>query len=354
MVKDVLLLFVSLPVILLSAEIFTNSVESLGRRLSLSQAVVGSILAAIGTALPETILPLVAILMNGGDAAKKIGVGAILGAPFMLSTLAFFFVGVSAVFRSIRRSENLALELEIVSIRRDLLFFIAFYSLAIIVPLFVHRGHAYMAALLPVGYVVYAYRTFKGESAGIMHVGELYVSQLVLFVRRFFTGTPSQYTSSLLPDRQKLTASLFLILTQVILALILMIGGAHVFVKGLEEVSRALNMNPLLFALLIAPVATELPEKFNSITWTLKGRDALAMGNITGAMVFQSTFPVAIGLLFTEWNVSGLPLLSAFLALLSAVVLIVVMHFRRRVSPFAVLTCGSFYVLYVVAILLSR
>ena len=38
----------------------------------------------------------------------------------------------------------------------------------------------------------------------------------------------------------------------------------------------------MLLALVIAPIATELPEKFNSLIWVRQGKDTLAMGNITG------------------------------------------------------------------------
>ena len=88
-----------LIVILLASEFFTNGMEALGQKFSFSQAVLGSLLAAVGTALPETILPLVAVLFGREAAAKEIGIGAILGAPFMISTLAFSLVGITALLR---------------------------------------------------------------------------------------------------------------------------------------------------------------------------------------------------------------------------------------------------------------
>ena len=59
----------SLLVILGGAELFTNGVEWIGEGFGLSEGVVGSVLAAVGTALPETILPLVAIMSGhaGGE-----------------------------------------------------------------------------------------------------------------------------------------------------------------------------------------------------------------------------------------------------------------------------------------------
>jgi cation:H+ antiporter len=328
---EIVFLVFSLLMILLSAEFFTNGVESLGRRLSLSQAVVGSILAAVGTALPETILPFVAILVHGGDAAKKIGVGAILGAPFMLSTLAFFLVGVSVMGSFLAKKRKFELIVEIHSMKRDLLFFVVMYSFAIFFPLLIPKSNVFMAIALVIGYVIYAYFTFRGESVDIMHAEELYF-------KRFFV-------------RSHQPAVLPLIIFQVLSALAIMVSGAHIFVGNLEKLSVAWGMNPMLFALLIAPVATELPEKFNSVTWTLKGRDTLAMGNITGAMVFQSTFPVSIGLLFTDWNISGFALFSAILALISAAVAIAEIHLRNKLSPVTVLLGGLFYIIYAVAII---
>ncbi|MCL4536063.1 MAG: sodium:calcium antiporter [Nitrospirae bacterium] len=338
---EIVFLVLSLLMILLSAEFFTNGVESLGKRLSLSQAVVGSILAAVGTALPETILPFVAILIHGGDAAKNIGVGAILGAPFMLTTLAFFLVGVSVVVSFLMKKRRFELTVEVHSMKRDLMFFVVMYSSAIFFPLLVPKSHMFIAASLAVGYLIYAYITFKGESADIMHAEELYFRRFVAGGLRLTGKLPSAESAASLP----------LIAFQVLAALAIMVGGAHVFVGNLEKISTAWGMNPLLFALLIAPVATELPEKFNSVTWTLKGRDTLAMGNITGAMVFQSTFPVSIGLLFTDWDISGFALFSAILALASAVIVIADIHIRKRISPVTILIGGAFYLIYAVVVI---
>ena len=55
-----------------------------------------------------------------------------------------------------------------------------------------------------------------------------------------------------------------------------------------------------VLALVLAPLATELPEKFNSLIWVRQNKDTLAMGNITGAMVFQSCIPTAIGIILAS------------------------------------------------------
>ncbi len=83
----------------------------------------------------------------------------------------------------------------------------------------------------------------------------------------------------------------------------------------------ALGVSEILLALVIAPIATELPEKFNSLIWVRQGKDTLAMGNITGAMVFQSAIPTVVALVLAgdAWHVdedSLIAFLSAGIAFL--------------------------------------
>jgi len=338
MLVRILLLAFGLLMILAAAEFFTNGIEAVGRRFSFSQAVVGSLFAAVGTALPETILPIVAIFMSGGRSAKEIGVGAILGAPFMLSTLAFFLVGLTAAVAAARKRRRFELRVELHSVRRDMSFFLVMYSLAVLLPLFAGRSVAVpMAFALMGGYVLYAWMTFRGESAGIEHAGEMYF----WVPARWFRG--SAVVGS---------PPLSLILLQVFAALAVMVKGAQVFVGSLEQISLRFGMDPLLFALLLAPVATELPEKFNSVSWTWKGRDTLAVGNVTGAMVFQSTFPVSVGLIFTDWEITGMALFSALIAILSSLVLLGTILIKKRITPLTMLFSGCLYLVYALVLIL--
>lgn len=345
MIADVVFLVISLIAILLSAEVFTNGVECLGRSLSLSQAVTGSLLAAVGTALPETILPFVAILLHSGEASYQIGIGAILGAPFMLSTLAFFLVGLTATLCFFKNKRAFIIDVEIATMKRDLIFFLIMYGSAIFVPMLFHGQRVFVALFLVACYFYYAYRTFRIESEGIFHAEELYLKRLWLKTAVFLN--PSYCFS-------KTSKGIFLTVSQVLIALTLMISSAHLFVDCLSKLSISLGVSPLVFALLIAPVATELPEKFNSITWTFKGRDTLAVGNITGAMVFQSTFPVSLGLLFTEWKISGLALVSVVFSLAATALLLANIYLTKRLSPLTAMVGFLFYVLYGILVFIEN
>lgn len=339
MAVAIFFLIVSLGLILLAAEGFTNGIELVGRRLSFSQAVVGSVLAAVGTALPETILPLVAIFSKGSASSHEIGVGAILGAPFMLATIGFFLIGVTAFIASRRGGRLPEVRVERRTLRRDLVFFLVMYSAAVFLPIiFGHVIVVPLAGFLVAGYIFYVFRTARGESAEMQHLCGLHI---IKFPAKMGWADETEH-------------HIAWAWVQIALALSLMVFGANIFVQNLSVVSLSFGMSPLLFALLIAPVATELPEKFNSVTWTLKGKDTLAVGNMTGAMVFQSTFPVSVGLLFTSWKVEGMALVSAVLALLSAAIVLWVVVSGRKVSPLVMMVGGVFYVLYAMAVVLMK
>src|SRR3954465_2305098 len=128
---DVLILLVSLVVILFAAELFTNGIEWMGRKLGLGEGAVGSVLAAGGPPPPETPIPLLAIISPTGEGAHEVGVGAILGAPFMLSTLAMFVTGVGVLAFRARRATGTTLAVDTGVLSHDLRYFFVGYTLAI-------------------------------------------------------------------------------------------------------------------------------------------------------------------------------------------------------------------------------
>jgi cation:H+ antiporter len=327
-------LIVALAAILGAAALFTNAVEIMGERLNLGHGAVGSLLAAVGTALPETMIPIVAILGavivgTGAAAAGEIGVGAILGAPFLLATLAFFLVGLSAiVYKDRRKSGDEVIADREVTIP-DLGFFLVCYTLAagagvVRLPLILK---IILAVLLLLAYVYYVIRTIrKGGSAQEGEAPE----NLTLWP--FSSSAPT-----------------WAVATQLLGTVVVMGFGAHFFVDAVGHMSLAVGIPAGLISLVLAPLATELPEKFNSIIWMRDNKDTLALGNITGAMVFQSTIPVSIGILFTPWDLGFLSAFSAILALGSGVVFIGFLLRRRPLRGFVMLGAGSLYAVFLVA-----
>lgn len=341
---DWVILVASLLVILEGANLFTNGIEWVGEGFGLSEGAVGSVLAAVGTALPETLLPLVAILSGHAD-GDQIGTGAILGAPFMLTTLAMVVIAVTLFVsaRGGRRSRDLEIDKGV--IRQDLGYFLAMYSLALLSGLVHVRAlHVGVSIVLLVGYVYYVRRHFVAPGEKELEteaVSEIKPLDLWRVLQRFKRGLGPW-------SRDRSMAMPFV---QVALALVVIIGGSELFIHSVKTVGARLGIPLLAFSLLVAPLATELPEKFNSVIWIRRRKDTLAMGNMTGAMVFQASFPVTIGLLFTSWRLDRTSLVAAVIALVAAGVLWTTLRFRGRLSAGLLLFQGVFYVGYVVYVL---
>ena len=332
---EYLLLVVSFAVVLAGALMFTGAVEWIGHKLKLGEGAVGSILAAVGTATPETLIAIVALL-GAGAGSEDVAIGAIVGAPFLLATLAMGLVGLFAYLYRQRRAQGVRLEAHAPTLERDLLFFLAFFAVAGALswgpppPLRIAVGLAFLAS-----YLVYIALTLR--SSGEVQ-GEETLDPL-LFDRR--------------GERATADPPLALCLTQLLVGLGAMVGGAHLFVEELLGIADSLGVDALVLALILAPLATELPEKVNSFFWVREGKDALALGNISGAMVFQSTIPIGIGLLFTDWDLSGTAILSIGLGLAGGLLAYESLHLARRFKPPAIAAWLVLYASFIVVVVVT-
>lgn len=318
-----------LVLILLSAEVFTNGVEWLGKKLKLSEGAVGSVLAAVGTALPESMIPVMAILFGTGKAAEEVGIGAILGAPFMLATLALSITGIAAMIYTVdgNRREKMLINHSIM--KRDLLFFLVVYSVAILAAFLPYEFKPVVAFFLVATYLFYVARTIK--DGGTLEEADI---------------KPLHFA------RKKENPSSFTVVLQVLAALGGIMVGAHLFVDGIEHVAEMLHISPFVLAIFIAPIATELPEKFNSLIWVRQGKDTLALGNITGAMVFQSSMIPALGIALTPWVLSDLALISALLALTGAGLVYATLKIKKALRPATLVMTGGLYLIFIIAAIL--
>jgi cation:H+ antiporter len=327
-------LLVMLIVILIAAEVFTNALEHLGEKLGISEGVTGSLFAAVGTALPETSVPLLALLAGTQNAAtnEEIGVGAILGAPLMLATLSICLMAVS-VWR--RRGTQGHLRPERTGLARDLNFFIIAFSFAAIAMFVPHSlsvvryGLGFCMVLIYFVYVMLTLRASKSlveDGHATEAGGEMFLCKL---------GLPN---------------NMVVISVQLFLGLALLVAGAKGFIGGVEEASHLLGISALLLSLLIIPIATELPEKVNSILWIRKGKDTLAFGNITGAMVFQGTLLPAIGIMLTPWEPRREVLLGIVLTLVAAIWLRYLVQ-KGGLRVWHLLVNGAIYVTYLFLVL---
>lgn len=233
-------LLLSLLIILAAAEIFTNALEHLGDRLKISEGVTGSLFAAVGTALPETMVPILAMVAGTQSQSvnEEISVGAILGAPLMLGTLTTFLMALAAIKK---RGFKGHIRPEKTGFVRDMSFFIVAFSIAALAMLVPHEQiytRMLFSMLLVLTYIFYIICTFRA-SQGLVQDGH---------------GTEAGH--KLFLTHLRLKECMPVIYMQLLLGLILLVGGAKGFIHGIEDVSNALSVSPLILSLLIIPIAT--------------------------------------------------------------------------------------------------
>jgi len=322
-------LAIMLLLIFVASQLFTNALEYWGHQAGWSTGVTGSIFAAVATALPETSVPFIALLAGTSNQMvnEDIGVGAILGAPLMISTLS---TSMMALFALKRRGLKAWIHPEPTGFIRDLNFFISAF-LAAALAMFLPPENILLRGLI-----------------SVLLVG-LYLVYLKLTIRVSKKLVADGH--GVIPDEALLLSRLgfknnrIIIVIQLFLGLLLLLGGAKGFIEGVEEFSKALQVSVLLIALIIIPIATELPEKINSILWVRKNKDTLAFGNLTGAMVFQGTLLPALGVLLTPWQPSKQVLTSIFITVIAALWLR--MNISKKGVPLSALIFnGALYGLY--------
>jgi cation:H+ antiporter len=322
-----LLFLVSVALTLGACTLFTNSIEWLGKRFNLSEGAIGGVLAAIGTTLPETSIPFIAIFFGTSPAEAEVGLGAILGAPFMLSTLVIPILAILLMVYASLGKRTAVFRLNYQDVKGDLSFFVVAYSVAL----------ACVFVPSPLVHIIVA--------VGLM-------SLYLYYVKLKFSQSDEEGDEGGLEPlffaRKAAIPSFGLIGLQGVLGLAGLALGAHLFVLAAETIAGVLSISALILALLVAPLATELPEMSNSFLWLYRRKDRLAVGNVTGAMVFQGTIPVSIGLLGTDWALTPTALISMVFAVAATTFLLVQTVWGALWRPWLLSGSAVLYIGYVV------
>jgi cation:H+ antiporter len=315
-----LLFIASLTLVVVASELFTNAIEWAGYLLNLGTGATGSLLAALGTSLPETVVPIVALATHS-PAADSVATGAVLGSPFLLLTLGAGATGVAVVLRGGARR----LVIDRQQARRDLGVFLGAFTLAVLSSVLPSGARIVVGALLLLAYAMYVIATLRGSAAAG-------ASPEPLHIVRWRPGDPHSV----------------LVTLQLLIAVALLVVGSQLFVTALDRTASALQIPALVLALVIVPVATELPETLNSVLWVRTNDDMLAFGNVAGSAAFQSCILAAIGVVFTTWHPGSAGLISATLTVLTAAFLLALLWNGRARGTLLMLAMVP-WIAYVVA-----
>jgi cation:H+ antiporter len=321
------LLLISAAVIYLACEYFVNGVEWVGRKFAVGQHATGTILAAFGTALPESVVTFIAVVFGATAAQREIGIGAALGGPLVLSTIAYAVVGITLIANRQTLPKTATTLTESRELSRDQGWFLGIFAVKVALGLVMFAYKPLLGVAFLGAYAAYFWKEMRG---GEKEEGDE-LEPLKLTPRR---ATPTTLAAA----------------TQTILALVVIFVASRVFVHQLDTLGPMLGIGPELLALLLSPIATELPETLNAVIWVRQGKHRLALANISGAMMIQATVPTALGLFFTPWMLNRSLILSA--AITTIAIGTMFLAFRRgRISRSFLASMALFYVVFIVLLL---
>jgi cation:H+ antiporter len=344
------LLIVCAVAIYLACEWFVNAVEWLGQRLNVGKMAVGTILAAFGTALPESVVTLVAVTTGATAEAKDIGVGAAMGGPLALGTVAYGVTGAMLVLQRRKRramvlagagagaadrpeDPSLCSKEEIARLAKDQQWFLAIFVVKVALGLVAFAFKPALGLLFFAAYAVYFWREMRGgpdtnEAGEVDHGDGLEPLKL--------------------QPKAKSPAT-WAVVVQTLAALAVIFVASQLFVKQLDAVGPMIGLSSAVTALLLSPIATELPEIMNAIIWVRQGKTQLALANISGAMMIQATVPSGLGLLFTSWHFSNALLWSGLVTMVAIVYLLATMR-SGKLTPARLSVAAGFYVVFAVGL----
>jgi cation:H+ antiporter len=292
------LLLGSAALIYLACEFFVNGIEWVGRRLAVGQKATGTILAAFGTALPESVITFVAVTCPHTATDKDIGVGAAMGGPLVLGTIAYALVGVTLWICKRRLPDGGEAQSFYAGLSRDQTWFIAISIAKWTVGIVAFAFKPWLGSLFLAAYGAYAWKEMRGEQ----ELGEEELEPLKLMSK---DKAPPVWAA----------------IAQTVAALAVIFFACRFFVGQLDALRPYLGLKPQLLSLLISPIATELPETLNAIIWIRQGKVRLALANISGAMMIQATVPTAFGLFSTPWMLDRSLVLAGAVTLFAVCVL---------------------------------
>lgn len=342
----VVLGLVAAVAVVAGGELFATGVEWLAERFDLGERVAGSVLAAVATTAPEVLIPVIAILRGSG---ATVATGAILGGPITLTTLGLGALGATALVTRGGTGSDAMIDVDAGQTRLDLGVFLAGFALATLVGLVAAPFASTAVGLVLFAlYAGYLSRVRSGDDGGDDVVPEpLELGSLV--DRTLGRSDPGESALATAPPT-------WLVVGQAVAALALLVWGSELFVSAITAAAVGEPGVPaLLAALLLAPLIGNVPEYVEGVIWVARGKDALAMEQLTGTLAFYGTVLVGIGVAFTPWTLSlgrdPVDLLVAT-AVATALLTTVALYHRIRargpaLAPRFLLGLGVSYALYV-------
>lgn len=327
MVNALFIMLIAAVIIYFSCELFVNAIEWVGKAFNISQNAVGTVLAAFGTALPESVVTLIAVVFGVNANQKDVGVGAALGGPLVLSTLAYAVVGISIIVFRNKRKLGSNIEINGKKLSRDQLWFLFIFTFKVGLGFLAFTIKPWLGILFFIAYGIYFFTEISAETEKV---------EVELEPLRF----APKITNPKKP----------IILFQTLFSLALIFAGSQLFVHNLNAFSIYLGIPAHIISLFLSPVATELPEILNAVIWVRQGKENLALANISGSMMIQATVPSALGIMFTPWIFDKSLAFSAIITFIAILFLYMTLR-RNHLSVKRLSFVSMFYIVFVIGMI---
>jgi len=294
-------------IIIFSSRFAVKYSAILATALGISPLIIGVTLVSIGTDIAEIFNSLISCSLGHGD----INVGDSVGSDLTQLTLVFGLLPLICGAFHVNRKDIIILgSCEVLSL-------LLIFSI-------VEKGYITRlnALFMVVSLVIYFWLIFNANKESIMHRVEL--------------------IETTQPTKSKKILLLF--------AAIGFLGvtvGSYAIVESVIYISQALSIHEYIISFFILSIGTSLPELVVDVHALRHGHHAIAIGDIVGSCIVDSTLSIGIGLFFFPQAVSAeLAVPTVLYTLVVSLIVFVVIAVRQKVDKKA----GVFFIfLYAMA-----
>lgn len=251
MLLTTLLMFIGACIVLaISAEFLVKGLTKVSYYLRLTEFVVGFMIVAVATSIPELFIGITSAL----NKYPVLSLGNVIGANIIDLTLV---IGIASILRRGIRVETKAVKV-------DTLYMFIIMLLPIILMFFDHEISRLDGCILLVAFFLYIFRLLGQEKRfreTIDHIPR----------KEFFTNVAISAIS-----------------------LVLLFLSANMAVKSATSLAVDLSIEPILIGLFILSIGSTLPELTFESTAILERHKYMALGDLIGSIVVNSTLVLGI------------------------------------------------------------
>ncbi|MBA7515102.1 Inner membrane protein YrbG [subsurface metagenome] len=308
---DIIIIFLILiggiAIIIFSSQFAVKNSALLATALGISPLIIGVTLVSIGTDISEIFNSIISCSLGHGD----IDVGDSVGSDLTQLTLVFGLLPIICGSFHVNRKDIIILgSCEVLSL-------LLIFSI-------VEKGYITRlnALFMVFSLVIYFWLIYNANKESILHRVELIeVTQ---------------------PTKSKKILLLF-----AAIGFVGVTAGSYIIVNSVIYISQALNIHEYIISFFILSIGTSLPELVVDIHALRHGHHSIAIGDIVGSCIVDSTLSIGIGQVFFPQAVTAeLAVPTVLYTLVVSIIVIVVVAVRQKMDK----KSGVFFIfLYIMA-----